>query len=157
MLRLKQAMDELKIPQQAFVAASGWSKTQVSLTFNSGKLPANESKFTADVQAFAETRPELIAWLGERGLAVPALCDNLAEQPDNSAPADLDRALCEVAGRSVLTASVPRETVIGLARVARLLLNKLHSLAGADAPYTMRIEAAACAMLNGTQPEGGIS
>ncbi|MDK9716712.1 MAG: hypothetical protein OEL57_02250 [Trichlorobacter sp.] len=156
MLRLKQAMDELKIPQQAFVAASGWSKTQVSLTLNSGKLPANAGKFAADVQAFAETRPELIAWLGCRGLTVPALCDNLAEPAaDNSATADLERALCEVAGRAVLMVSVPRETVIGLARVAGLLLDKLHSLAGADAPYTLRIEAKACAMLAGA--EGGQS
>lgn len=156
MLRLKQAMDELKIPQQAFVAASGWSKTQVSLTFNSGKLPANADKFRADVMAFVEINTELTAWLAARNLLVSSLWDNLAEPAaDNSTPADLERALCEVAGRAVLMVSVPRETVIGLARVAGLLLDKLHSLAGADAPYTMRIEAKACAMLTGS--EGGQS
>lgn len=148
MLRLKLAMDELGIPQQEFVKCSGWSKTQVSLTLNSGKLPANADKFRADVMAFVEIHTELTAWLAERDLLVSALWDNLAEPAaDAAAPADLERALCEVAGRAVLMVSVPRETVIGLARAAGLLLDKLHSLAGADAPYTIRIEAEACAML----------
>jgi len=153
MLRLKQAMDELKIPQQEFVKQSGWSKTQVSLTLNSSKLPANADKFRADVMAFVEVNTELASWLTERDLLISSLWDNLAEPAaDAVVTADLERALCEVAGRAVLMVSVPRGTVIGLARAAGLLLDKLHSLVGADAPYTIRIEAEACAMLrNGGQ------
>lgn len=152
MLRLKQVMDELKIPQKSLVTATGLSKTQISLTLNSGKLPVNEDKFKAGAVNLVRDTPEIVEWLVERSMNVERLFESLAVAADETESPRLERALCEVAGRAVLMVSVPRETVIGLARAAGLLLDKLHSLAGADAPYTIRIEAEACAMLrNGGQ------
>ncbi|BCS55163.1 hypothetical protein [Geobacter sp. SVR] len=147
MLRLKQAMDELKIPQQEFVKYSGWSKTQVSLTLKSGKLPANSAKFAADVQNFAEHHPEIIHWLGERDLDVPALLECLDTPAAESAP-DLERVLCEIAGRQVL--AIPNEDnglVVRLIRTNHYLYSHLCELMGKDAPYMTRLTAEAVGML----------
>jgi hypothetical protein len=153
MLRLKQAMDELKIPQQAFVAASGWSKTQVSLTLNSGKLPANSAKFASDVQDFAENHPELVKWLGERGLAVPALMDDLS-LPENAAEPspDLERVLCEIAGRAVLAAEGCNNLVLSLVRVSSHLHRTLTGLVGEDSPWVARTETEIFEILKGVRP-----
>ncbi|BCS54527.1 hypothetical protein [Geobacter sp. SVR] len=140
MLRLKQAMDELKIPQQEFVKYSGWSKTQVSLTFKTGKLPADSAKFAGSVVLFAcEARPEIEAWVAEQGLIVENLLDNLDDSAAPPAP-DLERCLCEIAGRAMLANATSRSMVIDLARACDLLRRRLVDLVGPDAPYMVKIE-----------------
>ncbi|MDA8428160.1 MAG: hypothetical protein M0T70_02785 [Geobacteraceae bacterium] len=80
MLRLKAVLDELKIPQQALVQASGWSKAQVSISLSSGKLPANAEKFIADVIAFINATPVIEEWLKLTGLT----SGDLFQQVDDS-------------------------------------------------------------------------
>ena len=80
MLRLKQALQECGIPQKVFVDASGWSKTQISLTLGSGKLPAGRERFVSDVMRFVQTHDELASWLAERSLPAVALLET-GEKP----------------------------------------------------------------------------
>lgn len=148
MLRLKQVMDELNIQQKALVLISGYSKTQVSLSLNKGVLPVDADKFCAGVATLVERFPRLQEWLQANNMTVEELCQPVLDATAQSATgANLERALCEIAGKAVLMASVPRETVIGLARATGHLLDQLRHLNGEDAPYTLRIEAEACALL----------
>ncbi|MFZ2948072.1 MAG: hypothetical protein WA003_01185 [Desulfuromonadaceae bacterium] len=167
MLRLKQAMDECKILQQSLASASGWSKTQISLTLNSGKLPANSAKFANDVVMFVSHNPPLKKWLETNGLAVDALLKDVWEEdvtPLNPplskggsetlplpAPASLPRLLCDIAGRAVLNDSDDdaNEMIIQLARTTSYLHREMAVLVGADAPYMIRVEAQAAAILKG--------
>jgi hypothetical protein len=63
MLRLKACLDELKIPQQALVQGTGWSKAQVSISLSTGRLPANTEKFITDVISFVNDTPAIGEWL----------------------------------------------------------------------------------------------
>lgn len=148
MLRLKQVMDELGIPQKALVNASGFGKSQVSLTLNKGVLPVDAGKFIAGVTKLLDYYPRLQTWLTDNNVLIEELCLPVPDATAKPATgANLERALCEIAGQAVLMASVPRETVIGLARATGHLLDQLRSLNGADTPYTLRIESEACALL----------
>lgn len=73
MLRLKTCLDELKIPHQALVQATGWSKTQVSITLSTGRLPANSEKFIADVLRFVYDTQVIRDWLKLMQLSVSDL------------------------------------------------------------------------------------
>lgn len=150
MLRFKQAMDKLKIPQQEFVKYSGWSKTQVSLTLNSGKLPVDSAKFASNVVLFAlEVRPEIGEWVTAQGLIIESLLDDLSMPESEPAP-DLERVLCEIAGRSLLcipASEGDKNLITRLASVSHYLFTALRDLAGEDAPYMARVEAGAVGLL----------
>jgi len=148
MLRLKQVMDELNISQKALVNASGFGKSQVSLTLNKGVLPVNAEKFIAGVTQLQRYYPRLQEWLQANNMTIEELCQPVPDATAQPATgANLERALCEIAGQAVLMVAVPRDTVIGLARATGHLLDQLRHLNGEDAPYTLRIEAEACALL----------
>ncbi|MDD5106080.1 MAG: hypothetical protein PHC49_10735 [Desulfuromonadaceae bacterium] len=158
MLRLKLALDECKIPQQALVTASGWSKTQISLTLNSGKLPANSAKFSNDVVMFVNHNPPLKKWLEVNGLAMDALLKDVWEEiPDTlplplPAPASLPRLLCDIAGRAALLDDDSSVMIIRLARTIDYLHTTLRDLVGEGAPWMARTEAVSVTMLKGERP-----
>lgn len=79
MLRLKQAIDELRISQQAVVNLTGWSKAQISITLNTGEFPKDAKRFKASIRAFVGITPPLEDWLTERGLQLDALFDEITE------------------------------------------------------------------------------
>ncbi len=83
MLRLKVAIDECKISQQTIVDLTGWSKTQISITLNTGKLPAAADKFRDDIIRFITTQPKLCDWCGSHGIAPAALLQIVADDPDS--------------------------------------------------------------------------
>jgi|GEM_PF-6375449 len=93
MLRLKTCLDELRIPQQSLVAATGWSKAQVSITLSTGKLPANSEKFIADVLRFVYDTPVIRDWLKLMQLSV----SDLFQRMDDAAALQ-SNACGEVAG-----------------------------------------------------------
>lgn len=83
MLRLKQCLDDCNIKQQALADATGWSKTAISITLNSGKLPANSVKFKLDVLTFATRNQQLYSWMNERDVSFDQLFENVIfDDPD---------------------------------------------------------------------------
>ena len=78
MLIFKRALQECGIPQKVFVAASGRSKSQVSLALSKNVLPANMDSFAADVKAFAANNANLMEWLNRQGFRA---VDLLAQDP----------------------------------------------------------------------------
>ena len=154
MLRLKQVMDELKIPQKRLVTATGLSKTQISLTLNSGRLPVNEDKFKDGAASLVRDTPEIIEWLAERSMNVERLFESLAVAADETKSLSLDKALWEVVGRAVLIQPEPEETIIALARIAGHLMGEIRHLAGHEAPYVARLETQVCGWLMGATTTG---
>jgi hypothetical protein len=155
MLRLKQALDECEIPQQALVVASGWSKTQISVTLNSGKLPANSAKFSNDVVMFVNHNPPLKKWLETNGMAIDALLKDVWEEMPETlplpSPASLPRLLCDIAGRAALENfdDPQAEMIMRLARTTSYLHRKMADMAGHDAPWTIQTETRAAEILKG--------
>lgn len=143
MLRLKEAINDCGIQQTAIVEATGFGKTQVSLSLKTGKLPADAAKFTAGVIALVNREPKLIAWLDERSLAVPALLDDLAAEGTLTLPTpDPEALITTLAGRVVIGEKVAAHEIIKLTRVAHYLLGQIRFHAGLAAPE-IRAEAAA--------------
>lgn len=131
MLRLKEALKECGIRQQEVVRATGFGKTQISLTLSSGKLPAGEEKFKAGViELVAGTK--LGEWLEKRGMRVESLFEvvTAAEEPAGASPtsADLDTALINYAGLVALGQSLNSDEALSLIRVSRYLLFKVRCL-----------------------------
>lgn len=158
MLRLKQALEECGIKQKALCEATGFGKTQISLTLSTGKLPANADKFLAGVTALVAADNRLTDWLVDRGsLSVHSLCDILPDPGQDEpvlplpAPATLDRLLCDIAGRAALENfdDPIAELIIRLARTTSYLHRKMAVMAGQDAPWMLRIEARAAEILKG--------
>lgn len=81
MLRLKGFLEELKVPQMAVVNATGWSKTQISLTLSTGKFPADADKFRADVLAFIKGNATILAGLSLTGWAPEDLLQVVEDAP----------------------------------------------------------------------------
>lgn len=165
MLRLKLALDECDIRQKALCEATGFGKTQISLTLSSGKLPANADKFTAGIATLAFTTPALGEWMDRNNMTVADLCKDIWEEDPNQggsqtaplplpAPATLPRLLCDIAGRAVLNGDddPQNEMIIRLARAVDYLHTTLLDLVGDGAPYIARTEAAAAAILKGERP-----
>lgn len=73
MLRLKQCFEECGIPQKDLVTATGWSKTQISITFSTGRLPVNAERFRADVTDFAANDVRIREWLAVSNLEIADL------------------------------------------------------------------------------------
>lgn len=73
MLRLLVCMEECGIPQKDLVTATGWSKTQVSITLNTGRLPVNADEFRADVTRFVVDHDLIPGWLDANGVAIADL------------------------------------------------------------------------------------
>lgn len=188
MLRLKLALEECGIKQKALCDATGFGKTQVSLTLSTGKLPANAEKFLNGVSQLVDADNRLIDWLVDRDLTTVDLCDIITD-PDQAStsgsapltpglsqrerslsghqgsslsgvkgrtlplptPATLPRLLCDIAGRAVLNDSDDdaNEMIIQLARTVSYLHREMAILVGYDAPWMVRTEAEAAAILKG--------
>jgi hypothetical protein len=123
MLRLKQAINDCGISQQAVVQATGFSKTQVSLTLNRGALPVNAEKFTDGVVALVQREPKLEDWLSERNFNVERLFDNLAENQKSveAKPTDLAHLIYRLAGQATIDGGLGRETALRLVKATHLL------------------------------------
>lgn len=78
MLRLKECLHICNISQSTIAAEIGWSRTQVSLTLNSGRFPVAAERFRARVRKFAEGNTLIMTWLSVRNLSVDALFDDLS-------------------------------------------------------------------------------
>lgn len=160
MLRLKQALEECGIKQKALCDATGFGKTQISLTLSSGKLPANVDKFTAGIATLAFTTPALGEWMDRNNMTVADLCKDVWEEDPAAdtlplpAPATLPRLLCDIAGRAVLNGDddPQNEMIIRLARVIDYLHTTLLDLVGDGAPWMERTEAATVSILKGERP-----
>lgn len=150
MLRLKQALNDCKVPQQAFVAASGWSKTQVSLTLNTGNLPKDKGKFAAAVVTFALGNPLLVKWLDDRQLPPESLLETI---PGTTAPAalahqpedEMETVLVYLIGKATIGA-VEGADAVRLAMAAHYLYGQARYYAGFQAP---EIDAALADILEG--------
>lgn len=164
MLRLKLALEECGIKQKALCDATGFGKTQVSLTLSTGKLPANADKFLEGVTKLVAADNRLTDWLVDRGsLSVHSLCDILSDPGQSPAPAaltvnpglnELECILYEIAGRAALAPddSLNNRVIIMMAQATIHLRRKMANMAGHDAPWTLRTEAEAAAILKGETP-----
>ena len=103
----------------------------------------------------------ITAWLLEHGYGLQAesLWENITEFVPAPvlplpAPATLGRLLCDIAGRAVLNDSDDDANlmIIQLARTTNYLHREMAILVGADAPYMIRVEAEAAAILKGETP-----
>jgi transcriptional regulator with XRE-family HTH domain len=90
MLRIKQIIDELGITQQTVADKTGWSKAQISLTFNNGKFPANADRFKVDMAVFAKETPAIWELMQTRSIGLADLCEK--------ATADIPNAAGELSG-----------------------------------------------------------
>jgi hypothetical protein len=159
MLRLLQAIKECKIPQQAFVKSSGYSKALVSRVLNTGTLPTDTAKFASAVTHFMQKTPAIRAWLEIEGLPVEALMDSIMDISEGGASLpspspDLERVLCEIAGRAMFNRNPASYMVICMARCANHLRQKLADMVGADAPYMQRVESEAVGIISIDISEG---
>jgi hypothetical protein len=159
MLRLKQALSDCGIPNQALVKISGCSKALVSRTLATGVFPPQDAeKFKAGVARMVGDDARLIDWMNDRHMHIDDLYAKV-RAPEQSqtlslpSPDTLPRLLCDIAGRAVLNDSgdFANEMIIQLARTASFLHRKMAEMAGHDAPWTMRTEAEAAAILKGVQ------
>lgn len=161
MLRLKQALKESNIPQQHFVAASGWSKSLVSRALNTGELPRDRDKFLTDVAAFTSGRPQLEAWLASAGLTVERLIDLIPDRHDPRLPlragvdpghetvqltpeelTDLrvdiiENRITQLIGRTMLEDSITSAEITSLAKSVCYLVDQCARYAGPEAPVIM--------------------
>lgn len=161
MLRLKQALAECKIPQQHFVAASGWSKSLVSRALNTGEMPRDRDKFLADVKTFASGRPELEAWLTSAGMTVERLIELIPDRHDPRSPLRqgidpghedlqltteeltelrldvIENRITQLVGRTMLAGSITAEEIISLTKSVCYLVRQCARYAGPEAPVIM--------------------
>lgn len=155
MLRLKQALEECGIQQKALAEITGFGKTQISLTLNSGKLPANRDKFVNGVFALVGQENGLSDWLVLNHLDTADLCSPVGG-PAAAAPADhsadLERTLCEIAGRTVLAVNEGPDMTLRLARATAFLHTALRTLVGQDTPWLQNNSIAVLAILKGETP-----
>jgi len=130
MLRLKQALKECGINQQAVCRATGFSKTQVSLTLSTGKMPVGAEKFRDGVIELAE-RTDLDALMKQRGMTVDQLFEVIEEpgkEVKTDAQSELDTALINYAGRVALGQSLNSKEMLTLIRISRHLLFRIICL-----------------------------
>ncbi|MDD2853882.1 MAG: hypothetical protein PHY09_18495 [Desulfuromonadaceae bacterium] len=161
MLLLKLALDECGIKQKVLCDATGFGKTQVSLTLSTGKLPANADKFLDGVNKLVAADNRLTDWLVDRGnLSVHSLCDIISEPGQVAAPIaantnpalnGLECLLYEIAGRAALAPddSLNNKVIIMMAQATIHMRRKMAAMVGHDAPWTVRTEAEAAAILTG--------
>ena len=154
MLRLKQALADCGIPHQALVKISGCSKALVSRTLASGVLPPQDAeKFKAGVARMVGDDARLIDWLNERHMHIEDLYAKIRDPaeaaPVNPALNELECTLYELAGRAALAADGLNGMMIRLAQATILLRRKLAETVGHDAPFVVRAEAEATAILKG--------
>lgn len=138
MLRLKQCLNDCKVPQQAFVAASGWSKTQVSLTLKTGNLPKDKATFATAVVAFALGNPLIIKWLDDRQLHPESLLETIPFPPAPPARADqpecnMETLLVYLVGKATI-GGVENSDVVRLAMAAHYLYTAARHYAGFQLP-----------------------
>lgn len=156
MLRLKLALEECGIKQKALCDATGFGKTQISLTLSTGKLPANAEKFRRGVFTLVAEKNGLMGWLTSHDMTAADLCKDAWEEETDPvlplpSPATLPRLLCDIAGRAVLNSDETgsSEMIIRLARATSYLHRKMADMVGHDAAWTVRTEAEAAAILTG--------
>lgn len=138
MLRLKQALDECGIPQKSVVEATGFSKTQVSLTLSSGKLPADAERFMNGVYELISDSPRLCDWLKEHHSAASQLFEEIPSGPPLSKggadrrgdlSADPETIIVCLAGKEAIE-GLEQIEIIRLARAAHYLLIQARYYAG---------------------------
>lgn len=127
MLRLKQCLDDCRIKQQELVRASGWSKTQISLTLKTGILPVNNEKFRADVHAFVVGHPRISLWLNDHRLTPDDLLCDTATSPVES-DCNIEQMILAIAGRAAICSG--DNNIVNLARAALYLLEQIYVHAG---------------------------
>jgi hypothetical protein len=133
MLILKRALEQCRIPQKTLVVATGLSKTQVSLSLNSGRLPKNAKPFVAGVNALAATSPALTEWLNMNGIMVEQLWQPEASPRVAVAPIiDTPAHILAMVGNSCLRDDVSIDEFLDLARVALHLYRNITLLAETD-------------------------
>lgn len=147
MLRLKQCLDDCRIRQQELVRASGWSKTQISLTLKTGILPVNNEKFRADVHAFIVEHPQISSWLATNGLTPDDLLRDTATDSVKANDGNIEQMILAIAGRAAICTG--DNDIVQLARTAWYLLEQIHIHAGAAGPA---IAVNAAEILRGDEP-----
>lgn len=148
MLKLKEALKACNIKQTALVAATGFGKTQVSLTLKSGKLPVDDVRWRAGVATLIKQTPALQQWLDASGLEEHDLYES--DETVVKAPAQsLEQALCEITGRAVLSGRGDSTLVTRLARTVYYLFVSLRDVVGDASPYASHKESAALEILRG--------
>jgi len=162
MLRLKMAIDECGIQQKELVETTGFGKTQVSLTLNTGKMPANADKFIHGVDTLVNRHTSLQEWLIHNNMGFTELFQEAyeisADEPIpyelNPALNPLESALYEIAGRAALALDGnPNNTTIVRMAQAFLHLRQRHAqMIGFDSPFVVRTESEAAAILKGVAP-----
>lgn len=160
MLRLKQALQECGILQKAFGEASGWSKTQISLTLGSGKLPADKERFVSDVIRFVQMNEPLAEWLGVQNLPAVALLETVGSTPLTlqndpvdaqnltAGPCLQDRLLLIAGEAAMFPDDIDVADIITLTRACSYLLLRLEPFMIGDEP-THYIESRVMDILEG--------
>lgn len=157
MLRLKLALKACGMSQQELVKASGYSKALVSRVLTSGELPQDADKFRRGVQTLVIQDNKLSDWIFVNNLTTEDMCEPVPDPGQDApvlplpTPVTLGRLLCDIAGRAVLLDDDSSPVIIQLARTIDYLHTELRILVGEDAPWTVRTEAEAAAILTGGQ------
>lgn len=99
MLRLKLAIDELRIPQQTIANLTGWSKAQISITLNSGEWPKDKDRLIESLRAFIEVTPPLLDWVAERNMTVNDMFETLTGNRLGEIPGKGAEWACEDYGK----------------------------------------------------------
>ena len=144
MLRLKLALRDCKIPQKAVVDATGFGKTQVSLTLSTGKLPADGDKFANGIHRLVSMTPALQEYLKGNEMPIEMLFDLVEETPiaPKTAPADLNTQLCTLAVRAYLDGGLSRGNALRLVKACQLL----------SLSVPVALTASAASILTGVEP-----
>ena len=148
---------ETGVSQQALVKASGYSKALISRTLTSGVLPQDADKFKSGVARLVGDDARLIDWLNDRHMHIEDLYAKVRD-PEAAAPTanpalnELESALYEIAGRAVLAADSSANMVLRLTQMTLFLRRKIAETVGHAAPWTLKTEADALAILKGGSP-----
>lgn len=158
MLRLKQALMDCGISQQALVKASGYSKALISRTLTFGVLPQDADKFKAGVARLVGDDARLIDWLNDRHMHTEDLYAKVYNPSPfalalNPAFNELECALYELAGRAVLSADGLSGLVIRLVQATIHLRRKMAETVGHDSPFVERTETELMAILERVNSE----
>lgn len=154
MLRLKQALTDCGIANQALVKISGCSKALISRTLSTGALPPQDTeKFKAGVARMVGDDARLIDWLNDRHMHIEDLYAKIRDPEEaavvNPALNELECALYELAGRAALAAESMSGAVIRMAQATIYLRRKISEMIGRDCQWTTQVEAEAAAILKG--------
>ena len=142
MLRLKQALHDCGIPQKKVVEATGFGKTQVSLTLSTGKLPADEDRFKDGVVQLVKEATLLGSWLANRSMNVERLFDAITPPASGHPPLDkggaggvidLETQLYALAGRACINGGLSSGTALRLIKALHFISLTISPILAANA------------------------